>query len=210
MSLSQLDNPGVESKNALNCGSELNNDAKVQLDNIRAEGFSRLENLNMANFHDKKELGMSLGTEYTQDVYDNSGYKNGSHAQAYSLAKVAIRQMLIDAYNAKLAKEGLRVKTYINPNKGYEGCRAVFSHNNHTIYAHSEGFSPQNDREKEKYLNGFMETTGAPKLDNWRTVYVMPNLYDSNPSSPIGDFSHIPEPSNKISDRYGDSFRGLS
>ena len=51
-----------------------------------------------------------------------------------------------------------------------------------------------------------METTGAPKLDNWKTVYLMPNLSESNPFSPIGEFPHTPEPKNQILNRYGDSF----
>ena len=166
MKISDLDNPSVESINALDYESKLGHRDKLYLENVRLDGFPRLEELNMENFYHKKELAMSFARAYVRDVYDNSGYKNGSEDQAFTFAKVTVRQMHIDALNAKLGEQGFKLKTYINPNKGFEGCRAEFSHNNDAISAYSEGFIPENNTEKERYLNGLMETTGAPKLDN--------------------------------------------
>ena len=206
MKISDLNNPAVESINALDYGSKLGASDKVLVNNILLDGWDRVAKLDTDKFYDIEQLAMSFARSYTEDVYDNSGHKNGSRDQAFTFSKVAVRQMHIDAMNAKIAEKGFKLKTYINPNGGFEGCRAEFCHGNDAISAYSEGFIPENDMQKEKYLSGFMETTGAAKLDNWRTVFVMPNLSHSNPSSLIGDFSHTPEPNNQILNTYGDSF----
>lgn len=109
--ISDLNNPSVESINALDYESKLDRIDKLYLENIRLDGFSRLEELNMENFYHKKQLAMSFARAYARDVYDNSGYKNDSEDQAFTFAKVAVRQMHIDAFNAKLEQEGF--KTYI-------------------------------------------------------------------------------------------------